>query len=602
MIEESPRLEVQDIRVSTEDDQREVVRGVSFRLWPGRTLGLVGESGSGKSTVALALLGYARRGLVIRSGSVLLDGDDVLQMEPDRVRAVRGGRIAYVPQDPTTALNPALRVGVQLREVLTKDAAAESQAGDAGDRLAEVLGQVRLSPEVLAAYPHQLSGGQQQRAVIAMAFLLKPQVIVLDEPTTGLDVTTQRHVLNTIRDLCSLHGVAGLFVSHDLAVIGELVDHIAVLYGGEMVELGTKGDVLAAPAHPYTRALLTAVPSPTRSHTLVGLGGHPPAPGKRPAGCLFAPRCPFAEERCVDNIPEMVPATGGGVHLARCLRLGELPSSNGRVDRSSRELRVGEGALLTVEGLSASYGSTQILHDVSLEVRERTCVAVVGESGSGKTTLARCIVGLHRSWSGEVRLDSRALATSARDRASEELRAVQYVFQNPYASLNPRKTVGEIIEQPLIYLSDAPRKARQERVVAALEDAALTKGMLRRSPGELSGGERQRVALARALVVNPKVVVCDEVTSALDVSVQAAIIETLRRLQHERDLALIFITHNLALVRSIAQQVIVMQSGVAVEAGETNAVLDRPQAEYTKQLLVDVPKPYLPDPAPALAE
>jgi peptide/nickel transport system ATP-binding protein len=272
------------------------------------------------------------------------------------------------------------------------------------------------------------------------------------------------------------------------------------------------------------------------------------------------------------------------------------------VDRSSRELRVGEGALLTVEGLSASYGSTQILHDVSLEVRERTCVAVVGESGSGKTTLARCIVGLHRSWSGEVRLDSRALATSARDRASEELRAVQYVFQNPYASLNPRKTVGEIIEQPLIYLSDAPRKARQERVVAALEDAALTKGMLRRSPGELSGGERQRVALARALVVNPKVVVCDEVTSALDVSVQAAIIETLRRLQHERDLALIFITHNLALVRSIAQQVIVMQSGVAVEAGETNAVLDRPQAEYTKQLLVDVPKPYLPDPAPALAE
>jgi peptide/nickel transport system ATP-binding protein len=598
MTDGSARLQVQDLRVSTEREDRDVVRGVSLELRPGRTLGMVGESGSGKSTVALALLGYARRGLVITGGRVLLDEDDVLQMDPEQVRAIRGGRIAYVPQDPTTALNPALKVGVQLREVLAKDAALANGHGEG--RLAEVLDQVRLSSDALDAYPHQLSGGQQQRAVLAMAFVLQPDVIVLDEPTTGLDVTTQRHVLNTIRDLCNLHGVAGMFVSHDLAVIGELVDHIAVLYGGEVVEVGPKADVLATPAHPYTRALLTAVPSPTRSHVLVGLGGHPPAPGKRPAGCLFAPRCPYADERCVENIPEMLPAAGEG-QLARCLRLAELPAQNGRVDRSSRELTAGSDALLTVEQLCASYGSKQILHDVSLEVRERTCLAVVGESGSGKTTLARCIAGLHRSWTGAVRLDARELARSARDRKNEELGAIQYVFQNPYASLNPRRTVGEIIEQPLIYLSDAPRAVREERVEAALEDAALSKSMLSRAPGELSGGERQRVALARALVVNPKIVVCDEVTSALDVSVQAAIIETLRRLQHERDLALIFITHNLALVRSIAQQVLVMQNGIAVEAGDVGTVLDRPQADYTKRLLVDVPKPYRSEPAPALA-
>jgi peptide/nickel transport system ATP-binding protein len=585
------RIVVSDLHVSLVYGGADVVDDVSFSLGSGQMLGLVGESGSGKTTVALALLGYARRGLRLTGGSVLVDGEEMCGRSDRTLRATRGRQVAYVPQDPSSALNPAMKVGTQLREVLTSHHISDA---DIAHRVHELIEEVRLpSAELLDAYPHQLSGGQQQRVVLAMGFALRPAVIVLDEPTTGLDVTTQRRVLDTIRDLCFAHGAAGIFVSHDLAVIGELVDQVAVMYAGRIVELGTKPDVFATPTHPYTRGLLRAVPLPDRSTRLEGLDGSPPRPGDRPPGCAFAPRCEFVQEACTAEEQQLLSRPGVS-QLVRCRRASELEHTHHGGSPLTRTEAADDGApLLAVRGLSASYGSTRVLTDVSLEIGERECLAIVGESGSGKTTLARCIVGLHSGWTGSASLHGTALPRGARERDADLLRQVQYIFQNPYGSLNPRKAVEQILEQPLKrFFEDLSRRDRLQRIDGALDEAALDSGFRRLYPGELSGGERQRVAIARALVVEPDLLVCDEITSALDVSVQAAIVETLRRLQFERGLTLAFITHNLALVKSIAQRVVVMQAGVVVESGPTATILGAPENEYTQTLLKDLPRPW----------
>jgi peptide/nickel transport system ATP-binding protein len=585
------RIVVSDLRVSLADGEADVVDDINFSLGPGQMLGLVGESGSGKTTVALALLGYARRGLRVADGSVLVDGQEMCGRSDRTLRATRGRHVAYVPQDPSSALNPAMKVGTQLREALTSHGISDS---DIADRVRELIQEVGLPNEqLLDAYPHQLSGGQQQRVVLAMGFALRPAVIVLDEPTTGLDVTTQRRVLDTIRDLCVAHGAAGIFVSHDLAVIGELVDQVAVMYAGRIVELGAKPDVFAAPTHPYTRGLLRAVPSPDRSTRLEGLEGSPPRPGARPPGCAFAPRCEFVRPQCRAEEQHLL-ARPGAHQLVRCRRASELEHIH-HVAAPLRQTEPGhDGApLLAVRDLSASYGSTQVLTDVSLEIGGRECVAIVGESGSGKTTLARCVVGLHPRWSGAASLRGAALPHGARERSPDLLRQVQYIFQSPYGSLNPRKSVQQILEQPLQrFFTGLDRRERLQRIDSALDEAALNSGFRRLYPGELSGGERQRVAIARALVVQPDLLVCDEITSALDVSVQAAIVETLRRLQFDRGLTLAFITHNLALVKSIAQRVVVMRAGRVVETGVTATVLGAPKDEYTQTLLKDLPRPW----------
>ena len=591
MTRSDPVMAVDGLRVVTRDNGTEIVDEVAFSLHRGKALGLVGESGSGKTTVALALLGHARRGLRIDRGSVIVDGEDMLAMDPGQLQRLRGSRVAYVPQDPGSALNPAFRLGTQLREVLRKSPAARDETGWIDRRLAEVLADVRLEDRrVIDSYPHQLSGGQQQRAVLAMAFALRPSVIVLDEPTTGLDVSTQRHILQTIRDLCATYGAAAVFVTHDLSVISDLADQVAVMYAGRIIEVGTARQVFASPLHPYSVGLLRAVPSTERSHVLVGLAGQPPRPGQAPRGCCFAPRCTHCQpERCTAEQPAL--AGLGDGHRVRCVRARELAASSASHTADGLARRaVGDQAVLSVSGLRASYRDTHVFDDVSFAVRQGECLAIVGESGTGKTTLARCLVGLHRRWEGHIAWREQPLGRSTRDRSRQELRAIQYVFQNPYASLNPRKQVGKIVGQSAAQFFNASAPERRQRVIDALESAALGAGFLDLRPGELSGGERQRVALARALVADPDVLVCDEITSALDVSVQATIVEMLRRLQAERGLALVFITHNLALVRSIAQRIAVMHDGKLIETGETDHVLDHPQAEYTRQLLADLPR------------
>ncbi len=578
-------LEVRGFEVRLGEHGVAIVTDVSFDVAAGEVLGLVGESGSGKTTIALGLLGHSRRGLAIAAGEVRLNGVDLLSIPARQLRNLRGARVAYVPQDPSAALNPALRIGIQLREALSSHQ-IEARAIEA--RLADILGEARLEANVLRRYPHQLSGGQQQRVALAMAFSCRPSLIVLDEPTTGLDVTTQRHVLDSVRSLCCLYDVAAVYVSHDLAVVDGLATTVAVMYAGQLIELGPTAEVFSRPGHPYTRSLLDAVPSPERAHVLQGIPGQPPPPGRRPQGCSFSTRCPWVIERCRMEAPT---TQSVGNQQVRCHRASEL---RGSMERKMLVPTVrpvtSKASLLSVEALDAFYGDSQVLFGVDLTVDTDRCLAVVGESGSGKTTLARCIAGLHSNWKGKLRFDGQELARSARQRPSVALRRIQYIFQNPYTSLNPRHTVEQIVSQQLRQFFEIKAHERAERTRAALESVSLNERYLDLFPDELSGGERQRVAIARALVVEPEMLICDEVTSALDVSVQAVIIEMLRSLQQERHLTMIFITHNLALVRSIGQDIIVLRDGRVVDRGPSEAVLDHSDEAYTRQLMADVPR------------
>lgn len=565
-----------------------VVSDVSFDIPVGEILGLVGESGSGKSTVGLALLAYARAGLEITAGSVRIGDVEMLGGNERRAWKVRGRLVSYVPQDPASSLNPAHRVGPQLREVLMIH---REQLGnvEVDERIAELLKEVALPREILRSYPHQMSGGQQQRIAIAMAFACRPRLIVLDEPTTGLDVTTQRHILETIKHLATTFGVSGLYVSHDLPAVGQIASSTAVIYAGRVVEQSETRRLFAQPRHPYTAGLLASAPFPDRSTRLVGVEGHPPRPGRRPAGCSFANRCSRVQDACTAALPTLAPL-GSPEHLVRCINPLEGDALAALAAGLPTRATPSTKPSLYLSHVSARYAGEDVVHDVRFEVAAGLCTAIVGESGSGKTTLARCISGLHSRWAGEIRLGEEPLARAARDRTDEQRRLMQFVFQNPFASLNPTMTVAENIEEPLRHFEKLSRGERRRRALDALCSVALDEEFADHLPRRLSGGERQRVAVARALVVGPEILICDEITSALDVSVQALLIEQLRDLQFQRELTMVFITHNLALVRSLAQDVIVLQQGVVVEHGSVDRVLDDPQHEYTRQLIRDIPK------------
>jgi peptide/nickel transport system ATP-binding protein len=585
-----PAVAVESLRIVLRDTEIDIVDEVSFTIAPGEVLGLVGESGSGKTTVGLALLGHTRRGAAIAAGSIRVGDVDILKLSSAARRSIRGRVVSYVPQDPAASLNPALRIGTQLRETL--DVHGFGSSNDEREaRIAEVMREVALpdDKQYLRRYPHELSGGQQQRIGLAMAFACRPRLIVLDEPTTGLDVTTQAHVLGTVRELAAAHHVAALYVSHDLAVVGTLATRTAVMYAGRIVELGPTAELFANASHPYTRRLVQAIPHLSGRVDLVGIPGRAPSPGARPKGCTFAPRCTFVTDACRVEEPALRKLSSD--LWVKCIRAEEVRAS--AVSRSGRleehvqdEVRDG---VLTLDHVFAGYGAITVVHDINLKLAPHECLALVGESGSGKTTLARSIAGLHRDRSGLISLRGQPLADAARSRTREARQSIQYVFQNPYGSLNPRKTIGQIVRQPLGVFGTATGAEADKRVEEMLDRVSLASSYVDRYPDQLSGGERQRVAIARALVVSPAVLVCDEVTSALDVSVQAAIVELLAELQRELGLAMLFVTHNLPLVRSIAQRVAVMSAGRIVELGAVEHVLHAPTDDYTKALLADTP-------------
>jgi peptide/nickel transport system ATP-binding protein len=584
-------LRVKGLTVAVRSTGIAIVEQLDLEVAEGEILGLAGESGSGKTTAGLAMLGHCKRGTRITAGSVTVAGANLLAYAPAELRRQRGRLISYVPQDPASALNPNLRVGVQLREVLdTHHFGASDAERDA--RLAEMLDEVGLGTEpgsgLLGRYPHQLSGGQQQRVAIAMAFACRPRVIVLDEPTTGLDVTTQTHVLATIRRLCAEHGVAAVYITHDLAVVADIAQRVAILYAGDLLEIGPTARVLSAPAHPYTEGLIEAAPDLEGRRQLAGMPGQAPDPAQRPAGCRFAPRCPHVRDACTARLPDLVGVAPR--HQARCVRIGELTLGVALSERAPAPARAEPEPMLAVEGLQVAFGGRRVLEDVSLRVGAGRCVILLGESGSGKTTLARCVAGLLDRYGGTVRLQGTPLPAGYTHRSRVMLRAVQYVFQSPYNSLNPRKTIGESVAEPLRALTDLDSRRHRDEVRRMLAQVSLRPELIDRYPDQLSGGERQRVAIARALAAEPKVLICDEVTSALDVSVQASIVELLRRLQAKMGLTLLFVTHNICLVRHIADEVAVLRAGRIAELGAAEEVLSHPHDGYTRELLANTPR------------
>ena len=578
-----PALEVSGLTVLRSGDRMPIVDDVGFSLQPGEVLGVVGESGSGKSTLALALLGHARRGAVISAGSVSVSGTELIGLGGAELRRARQRLIGYVAQDPGTALNPALRLGSQLIEGLS-GARPENLT-----RAREMVKSVGLPGDnaFLRRKPRQLSGGQQQRIAIAMTAIASPTVMVLDEPTTGLDVSTQAKVLSLVKQLCAASGIAAIYVSHDLAVIADVADQVAVMYGGELVEQAPTRALLQAPRHPYSRALLDTVPSVRERQVLHPIRGRAEGPGEHGSGCVFAARCDHRTDACDERPPLHVLPEG---RRARCVLVestGSEPLPPRPADRPERPAVVCRPPLLEASEIEARYGARQVLAGVSLEIEPGRCLAVVGESGSGKTTLSRCLIGLHHEFTGELLLGGTPLPPTAIQRSRSARRELQYIFQNPYASLNPRRTIGASLTAAYTLLGQSGDHRQQRRAVTeALERVEIDGRLADRYPAELSGGQRQRVAIARALVADPTVLLCDEVTSALDVSVQASVIELLRRLLDD-GLGMLFVTHDLAVVRSIADTVLVLNQGHVVERGEVAAVLDRPRHPYTQSLLGD---------------
>jgi peptide/nickel transport system ATP-binding protein len=576
-------VQVAGLRVELRDGTP-IVEDVSFSIAPGELLALVGESGAGKTTVALALLGFARAGSRISAGSVTVDGRNVTAARGRALARLRGGLVSYVPQNPSAALNPAMRVGDQVAEVLRVHDQRATFEG-----VARHFEHVSLptARRFLRRFPHQLSGGQQQRVAIAMALACRPLLVVLDEPTTALDVVTQAHILELIARLRDEGDSAFVYVTHDVAAVAGIASSIAVLYAGRVVEAGPLDALLFGARHPYTRALVRSVPRIEAGRELEGIRGVAPSARTRPSGCAFAPRCELVQPRCVAALPPLEAVTP--VHSVRCVRFEE---TGALLEPPGLRHAAPPGArpVLVVDDLTAAYAATPVLGGISFALAAGECLAVVGESGSGKTTLARCVVGLHRPTSGAISLDADPLAGVARQRGREQRRRVQIVFQNPDESLNPRVRVRDIVARPARQLLGLDREAAYRVADELLLRVRLDPGLGGRFPSQLSGGERQRVSIARALVPDPSVLVCDEVTSALDVSVQAVIVELIGELCRTLELAVLFISHDLAVVSSIADRVLVLDRGRVCELGETRQVVEEPADPYTRALIAAAPE------------
>jgi peptide/nickel transport system ATP-binding protein len=584
-----------DVAYTVRGKDRQVLRGLTLRVDAGQTIGLVGESGCGKSTAALAAVNYLPRNGKITGGAVRVAGKDVLELGWGELRRLRADSVAMVYQNPGAALNPSIKIGSQVAEAFTVRGVAR---GEARERAHDALARVQIADpdSVMGRYPHQLSGGMQQRVVIAMALAKDPALLILDEPTTGLDATVEAEVLDLVAQLQAELATSVLFISHNLGVIAKMCSRVGVLYAGRLVEEGPVESVLQDPRHPYTVGLLRCIPrgGVRKDHArLDTIPGFLPSLGAELPGCVFVERCALADERC--HAEEPAASVVGPGHETRCWhhdRASELP----RAEAADITLRaVDRTAAPVVRFADLGKVFKQHGHDVhalvgvSGEIWPGETLGLVGESGSGKTTLARTLLGIVAASSGGVELDGAALAPRFQKRSPEELRALQIVFQNPDSALNRRHSVRRIILRSLRKLAGLTGAAAEQRMLDLTHSVRLSERTLTQKPSQLSGGLKQRVAIARAFAGEPRLVVCDEPTSALDVSVQAAILNLLVELQADGGVSFLFISHDLGVVRYISDRIAVLYLGRLMELGSAEVVFGGPHHPYTEALLSAVP-------------
>ncbi|MHA6645518.1 dipeptide ABC transporter ATP-binding protein [Mesorhizobium sp. A623] len=591
-------LSVENIKVAYRSGGRDraVLRDVSFRIGRGEAYGLVGESGCGKSTMALAAVAYLPRAGHVTAGTIAIDGIDVTRLDREALRQLRAKRVSMVYQEPGKALNPTLRIGRQVTEIFEMNGAS---AAEAQKRSIEILERVRISdPENVALrYPHQLSGGMQQRVAIAMALAKDPALLILDEPTTGLDATVEAEVLDLIGELRREFSTSILFISHNLAVVAKMCDRVGVLYAGMLVEEGPTQQLFTAPRHPYTVALLRCLPRAGQrkdQSRLDTIPGTLPSPGATISGCPFADRCALADDRCRRELP---PLHDIGGRFSRCHyheRAQDLPRQTPAQVRY--QAPAAEAVpVLQVRDLNKTFASgdhgLRAVAGVSLEIAAGETLGLVGESGSGKTTFARLLLGLlPPDADGAILLDAKPLPPTIDERSGDQVKAMQIVFQNPDSALNRSHTVRHVIGRALKRLGGLSGDALNTRLLDLMRSAQLPERYLASKPRQLSGGLKQRVAIARAFAGEPRLVVCDEPTSALDVSVQAAILNLLADLQAERRVSYLFISHDLGVVRYLSDKIAVLYLGRIMEVGPAERVFQGPHHPYTEALLSAVPK------------
>ena len=607
---DGPILEIDKLSISFFTRLREIpaVMDFSVAVQPGEAVGLVGESGCGKSTVALGVMqDLGKNGRVV-GGSIKFKGRDLSEMSTEELRDVRGNEIAMIYQEPMASLNPAMKIGKQLMEVpMIHEGLSEK---DAHARALEVVTDVKLPDpkRMLNSYPHQLSGGQQQRIVIAMALMSKPSLLILDEPTTALDVTVEAAVVELVKDLGKKYGTSMLFISHNLGLVLETCDRICVMYSGEAVERGSIEDVFDDMRHPYTQALFRSIPLPgadKNARPLVAIPGNFPLPHERPTGCNFGPRCDYFEAgRCDAGDILMEPVPDNERHHTRCLKFQEI-DWNAPIDVGEQKAKTEPGrVVLKMDNLKKYYevaanalfggGAKKVVkanETLSFEARESETLAIVGESGCGKSTFAKVLMGLETATEGEILLDNHNIEQiPIQNRDASTIADVQMVFQNPFDTLNPSMSVGrQIIRALEIFGIGDSDGARKQRMLELLDLVKLPRAFADRMPRQLSGGQKQRVGIARAFAGGARIVVADEPVSALDVSVQAAVTDLLMEIQRNEKTTLLFISHDLSIVRYLSDRVMVMYLGHVVELGDTDQVFSPPYHPYTEALLSAVP-------------
>jgi peptide/nickel transport system ATP-binding protein len=614
-------LDVKDLTIAyeTRGGDVEAVRKASFRVKEGETIGLVGESGCGKSTIAFGIVNFLGSNGKIVDGSILFQGEELIGRSEAEMKRIRGDRIAMVYQDPMQALNPAVRLGDQLTEVLTFH--QQISEVEAWEKSVRMLEQVYMPDpdDVMKRYPHQISGGQQQRIVIAMAMLNNPSLLIMDEPTTALDVTVEAAVLDLIEELKRDFHTANIVITHNLGVVARVSDQLCVMYAGQMVEQGSVEQIFRDPSHPYTAGLLVSVPrlgDTKKESVLHPIRGRVPPPSERPRDeCVFAPRCDYATDECRKGYPELIECSPG--HTARCIYAREI-AGRPRTARRRKVLAVnevtdnGEAAnddLLSFDNIKVYYpqesnsvvslfglGEKKVVKavdDVSVRLAQGRTLGIVGESGCGKSTLVKGLIGLEPLTDGDVEFMGFDVTQPVSERDSRVIQEMQMVFQNPDSTLNPSYTIGKQIARPIKKFKTVPARQVKNEVIRLLRAVRLNPHYYDRLPRQLSGGEKQRVGIARALASRPDLIICDEPVSALDVSVQAAVINLLLEIQNIYGSSMIFIAHDLSVVRYFSDDIAVMYLGKIVEIGPSEAIYSPPYHPYTEALLSAVP---IPDP------